>query len=150
MSEEKQMLQTLCERAAAALSEGIKHRCQVTLLAYYKNVAAIGMGFASSLPDHEAVAITIEATVSRACGAPLPPRNPAVWLPDDAALPALGEHCRDLLPFSCGFVLIFGAGHNSTCTTFEEQGHMSDFLAHVALPQFQARQAVAPLPESAQ
>jgi hypothetical protein len=141
MSQETHILQRKCQQAALALSTSINHRCQITLLAFYKNVAAVGLGFASSLPDHEAVAITIEATVARSCGAPLPPRNPDLWLPADTELPELAEQCRDLLPFSCGFVLIFGAGHNSCCTTFEEIEHMRGFLTHIALPQFQRQPA---------
>jgi hypothetical protein len=136
MSEEKQMLQTLCERAASKLSELIEHRCAVTLFAFYKSVGAVGNAFASSLPDPESIALTIEATVSRSCGAPLPPGDPETFVPTDGEATRLGEQCRDLLPFHSGFVLIFGAGVDSTCTTFEELEHMRSFLAHIALPQF--------------
>jgi hypothetical protein len=143
MSEEKQMLQTLCERAAVKLSETIDHRCAVTLFAFYKSVGAIGNAFASSLPDREAIALTIDATVSRSCGAPLPPLDPEAFVPTDDAVARLGEQCRDLLPFHSGFVLILGAGVDSACTSFEELDHMRNFLTHIALPQFQIEPAAA-------
>jgi hypothetical protein len=136
MPEEKQMLQTLCERAAAKLSENVRHLCPVTLLAFYRNVGALGNAFASSLPNREAIVQTIEATVSRSCGAQVADPDPDVFLPSDEELPWLGEHCRDLMPLSCGFVLIFGSGSNSSCTTYEDLNRMRDFLTHIALPQF--------------
>jgi hypothetical protein len=147
MPEEKQILQVLCERAAAKLSETIEHRCAVTLFAFYKNVGAIGNAFASSLPDRESIALTIDATVSRSCGAPLPPLDPEAFVPADDLVTRLGEQCRDLLPFHSGFVLIVGAGVDSACTSFEDLEHMRSFLVHIALPQFKEREAVAPLPE---
>jgi hypothetical protein len=136
MPEEKQMLQTLCDRAALKISEAIQHRSAVTLFAYHKHVGAVGFAIASSLPDAEAIALTIEATVSRSCGAPLPQGDPEVYVPDDSEVSKLGEQCRELLPFHSGFVLIVGAGVDSTCTTFEELEHMRSFLTHIALPQF--------------
>lgn len=137
MSEEKQILQVKCEQAAAAISETVGHRCAVTLLAFYRHVGAPGMGFASSLADHESIAITLDATVSRSCGAPLPPRDESLWLPTDEEVSALADKCRTLLPFHSGFFLILGQGSDSSCATFEPEEHMRNFLAHHALPLFQ-------------
>lgn len=137
MSEEKQVLQVLCDRAAAAISESVGHRCSVTLIAFYKAVGATGMAFASSLADHESIAITLDATVTRSCGAPVPPRDESLWVPSDKEMLELGEKCRTLLPFHCGFFLIMGQGSDSSVVTFEEEEHLRNYLAHHALPLFQ-------------
>jgi len=143
------ILQTKCQRAAELLSAGIKNGCAVTVIAFYKDISATGWGFASSLPDHDAVLLTIEATIARKCGAPLLPRDPNIWLPVDADVKVMAELCRDALPFSCGFVLLLGAGVDSVYASFEEAPRMLDFLSHVVLPQFKAQQAVSRQPESA-
>ncbi len=143
------ILQTKCQRAAEALSSSTSARCAITLIAFYKEVSATGWGFASALPDLESVVLTLEAVVSRGCGAPLPPRAPDVWLPDTEQVKRLSELARDALPFSCGFVLILGAGVDSVYASFEEAPRMLEFLSHLVLPTFKAQQAVAPQPEAA-
>jgi hypothetical protein len=141
MIEETHILQTKCERTAGAVSFAIQHRCAVTLIAFYKAIAAPGWGFASALPDHEAVILTLQATIARKCGAPLPPKDPEAWLPDSEQVKHLADQCRDGLPFSCGFILIFGAGVDSTYASFEEAPRMVDFMSHLVLPQLRAQQA---------
>ena len=142
------ILQTKCQRAAEAISTKIKNGCSVTLIAFYKQVSATGWGFASSLPDHEAIILTLEATVARRCGAPLPTSSPDVWLPVGEDVGRLAEFARDLLPFSCGFVLILGAGVDSVYASFEEAPRMLEFLRKLVIPTFKAQQAVAPQPEA--
>lgn len=144
---ETHILQTKCQRAAETLSAGIKHRCPVTLVAFYKEISATGWGFATSL-DVEALVLTLEATVSRKCGAPLPPKDSDVWLPDTAGVKALVWQARDALPFSCGFILLLGAGVDSTYASFEEAPRMVEFMSHVVLPQLKAGQVAAPVPEA--
>ncbi len=149
MSDTTHILQTKCARAAEAVSVAIKHGCAVTLITFYKNVSATGWGFASALPDHESVILTLEATIARKCGAPLPSSNPDIWLPDTEHVKKLTEQARDALPFSCGFVLILGAGVDSVYASFEEAPRMLEFLSHLVLPTFKAQQSVTPQPESA-
>jgi hypothetical protein len=148
MSETAHILQTKCQRAAETLSRAIKNGCAVTLIAFYKEVSATGWGFASSLPDHEAVMLTIEATIARKCGAPLPSTDPDIWLPDSEHVKKLAAQARDALPFSCGFVLILGAGVDSVYASFEEAPRMLEFLSHLVLPTFKAQQSVTPQPEA--
>jgi hypothetical protein len=143
------ILQTKCKLAAELLSAGIKHRCAVTLITFYKDVSATGWGFASALPDHESVILTLEATIARKCGAPLPSTNPDIWLPDTEQVKKLADQARNALPFSCGFVLILGAGVDSCYASFEEAPRMLEFLSHLVLPTFKAQQSVTPQPESA-
>jgi hypothetical protein len=149
VSDTTHILQTKCQRAAEALSLTIQNRCAVTLIAFYKDVSATGWGFASSLPDHEAVMLTLEATIARKCGAPLPSTNPDIWLPDSEQVKKLAEQARDALPFSCGFVLVFGAGVDSVYASFEEAPRMLEFLSHLVLPTFKAQQSVTPQTEAA-
>ncbi len=147
MPDETHILQRKCQQAALAVSTTIQHRCSVTLIAFYKQVMATGWGFASSLSADDLV-LTLEATVARKCGAPLPPKDPEVWLPDVARVKELAEQCRDALPFSCGFILIVGAGVDSTYASFEESQRMLDFMSHLVLPQLKAQQSVAQQPEA--
>lgn len=146
---ETHILQTKCQRGALAVSTSIKHRSNVTLIAFYKQVMATGWGFASSL-DAESLVFTLDATVARKCGAPLPPKNSEVWLPDSQQVKQLAEQARDALPFSCGFILIIGAGVDSIYASFEEAPRMLEFMSHIVLPQLRAQQAVTqPNTESA-
>jgi hypothetical protein len=139
------ILQTKCQRAAGDLSAGIKHRCAVTLIAFYKEVSATGWGYASALPDLESIVLTLEATIAKKCGAPLPPRDTSTWLPATEQVKQLAAQAREALPFSCGFVLIFGAGVDSVYASFEEAPRMLEFLSHLVLPTFKAQQSLAPM-----
>lgn len=145
MSEERQFLQVKCDRVAPAISERIGHRCKVTLIAFYKQIAARGWAFATSLPDLEATAITLEAVVAGWCGAMLPPRNAGCWLPHEQQVKDLGELCREQLPFSCGYILVFGVGVDTRATSSEPDDVVSNLLAHMFIPAMQER-----LQESAQ
>ena len=137
------ILQTKCLRAVEMLSKGIKNGCAVTLIAFYKDVSATGWGFASSLPNHEELILTLEATIARKCGAPLPPSSPDVWLPGDADVRFMTAQCREALPFSCGFILLLGAGVDSVYASFEEAPRVLEFLSHLVLPTFKAQQTLA-------
>ena len=145
MSEERNILQVKCDRAALAVSERIGHRCAVTVISFYKQVSAEGWGFASSLPDAEAIMITLETVVAGWCGAPLPARNPRAWLPDAATVKELGAGCRDQLPLSCGLILVFGSGVDTRYFSSEDDAQMSNYIAHWLIPCFKQR-----LSESAQ
>lgn len=146
MPDETHILQRKCQQAALAVSTSIQHRCAVTVIAFYKAILANGWGFASPLAAEDLIT-TVEATVSRKCGAPLPPKDPEVWLPDTAQVKQLAEQCRDALPFSCGFILVLGAGVDSVYVSFEEASRMLEFMSHVALPALKAQQSVAPQKE---
>jgi len=142
MSDETHILQRKCQKAALGVSTTIKHRCPVTLIAFYKKVMATGWGFASALSADDLIQ-TVEATIARKCGAPLPPKDPEVWLPDTPQVKELAEQCRDALPFSCGFILIVGAGVDSTYASFEEAPRMLEFMSHLVLPQLRAQLTVS-------
>lgn len=139
MSEERQFLQVKCDRVAPAVSELIGHRCQLTLIAFYKQIAARGWAYATSLPDLESAAITLEAVVSERCGAPRPPRNAERWLPDAEQVKTSGDHCREQLPFSCGFILVFGAGVDTRWVSSEDDEVVSNLLAHMFVPAIRER-----------
>jgi hypothetical protein len=139
---ETHILERKCQTAALAVSTSIQHRCAVTVISFYKAILANGWGFASPLAAGDVIT-TIEATVARKCGAPLPPKDPDVWLPDTSQVKQLAEQCRDALPFSCGFILIIGAGVDSVYASFEEAPRMLEFMSHVVLPALKAQQLVA-------
>lgn len=141
MSEERHILQVKCDRAAFDVSERIGHRCAVTVIGFYKQVTAQGWGFASSLPDAEAIVITLEAVVAGWCGATLPARTQSYWLPDEKQVRELGAWCRDQLPLSCGLILVFGAGVNTRYFSSEEDAQMSNYIAHWLIPCFKERLA---------
>lgn len=142
MTEETHILQTKCQRGALAISTSIKHRCNVTLIAFYKQVMATGWGYASSLSAEDLVT-TLEATIAKKCGAPLPPRDSSVWLPDTPLVKQLSEQARNALPFSCGFIFIIGAGVDSIYASFEEAPRMLEFMSHLVLPQLRAQLTVS-------
>lgn len=146
-NEPSHILQRKCEAAASSVSALINHRCPVTVIGFYKQILANGWGISSSLPSYDDVILTLEATVSKKCGAPLSPRDTAVWQPDTPLVKHLAEQCRDALPFSCGFILIFGGGVDSVYASFEEAPRMVEFMSLVVVPQLKAQQAVTPVPE---
>lgn len=151
MTNATHIVQAKSEKIAAALWERIGGRCPVTLIAFYgENVRADGTAFVTTLTLNELVS-TVEATVvqlEHEGSVPLGTDEEA-WLPDLGQVTEMAELCRDALPFSVCFALIFGRGHDQSYSSYVSREAMLHHLSKVALPHFKARQAVAPLPEPA-
>lgn len=151
MTDATHILQAMLEKAASAIWQRIGGRCPVTLIAFYgENTRADGTAFITTLALNDLVS-TVEATVVQLeyeGSVPLG-TDAEAWLPELSQLAEMGELCRDALPFSVCFALIFGRGHDQSYSSYLDSAAMIHHLSKAALPHFKARQAVAPQqPES--
>lgn len=146
MSDATHILQAMVEKVASALWQRIGGRCPVTLIAFYgENTRTDGTAFITTLVLNELVS-TVEATVVQLeyeGGVPLGTDGDA-WLPDLSQTTAMAELCREALPFSVCFALIFGRGHDQSYSSYLDRTAMIHHLSKVALPHFRARQTIAP------
>jgi hypothetical protein len=145
------ILQAMAEKVAGALWQRIRGACPVTIIAFYgDSVRADGTAFVTTLTLNDLVS-TVEASVvqlEHEGSVPLG-TDPEAWLPDLRQAAEMAQLCRDALPFSVCFALIFGRGHDQSYSSYVSREAMLHHLSKVALPHFRARQAVAPFPESA-
>ncbi len=142
------ILQAKVDKAAHELAKLVEGRCHVTLVAFYNGVSVGGVGFSTNL-DLDSLILTVEARIARWCNAPLPAGDTFSWVPGVEQLAALGELCRQELPFSAAFALICGAGVDQVIAgSVTPLSDLLPFFSDVLLPQLKARQAVSPQPEA--
>lgn len=142
------ILQAKVDRIAHEIAKRLEGKCHVTLVAFYNGVSVGGVGFCSNL-DLDSLVATVEARITRWCGAPLPELDPELWVPGEVELKALAEYCRDELPLACAFGLFCGAGVDHVFASYLTREDFLEFLHKTLLPQLKAQQAVTPQPGTA-
>jgi hypothetical protein len=148
MPEATHILQAMLEKVAAAFWERIGGRSPVTLIAFYgEHVSTDGTAFVTTLSLNDLVS-TVEATLvqlEHQGSVPLGTDEQA-WLPEWKQVHEMAELCREALPLSVCFALIFGRGHAQSYSSYLDREAMRHHLSKVAPPHFRVRAIVAPRP----